>query len=312
VILHSWNCRIPPNGCITRYDADFPYFEEASSCYTLLIFNYSMSSEGKSLQTDLSHSPRKWARSVYPKCFRKRSALLPLVKLITVILPFTLGAGIASAAANLTVNPSTVSLSNGSGSSTPATTTSTLTNSGTAATTFTISSTTQSGGNWLSASAPTNTIGAGGSVTITVTANTAQLIPGSYTGTVTITGTGTTAKITVNLTVNGVQVSASPNPISLGTIQPQKQPATTVTVTATGTAVLAVGVAVSQGSGWLTADAAQITASNSAVFHVTVNASSLSPGSYMGTISLQCTAAPCIEVTVPVTFTVAGTAGFRH
>jgi hypothetical protein len=213
----------------------------------------------------------------------------------------------AGATDNLSASPSTVPLSNGSGAGI-VTGSSTLSNTGGAATTFTISSTTVTGGNWLNASATTNTISAGGSVPITIAADTSQLIPGSYTGTVTIRGTFSMCTITVNLTVNGVQISVSPNPISLGSVQPQKQPATTVTVTATGTAVVAIGVAISpgEGSGWLTVDVAQITASSSATFHVTVNASSLPPGNYLGTVSLQCTAAPCIEVFVPVTFTIPG------
>jgi uncharacterized protein (TIGR03437 family) len=197
-----------------------------------------------------------------------------------------------------------VSLSNGAGSG-KVTTTSTVSNSGSVSTTFTLSSSTVSGGNWLSASAPTNTIPAGGSVDITITADTTQLQPGSYNGTVRVTGTYSTALISVALAVSGVQISASPNPIALGSITPQKQPAATVTVSSTGgTAVVAIGVAIQQGqgSGWLSTDTAQIT--TNATFHVTVDASSLAPGSYEEFITLQCTAAPCIEVEVPVTFTV--------
>jgi Viral BACON domain len=228
-----------------------------------------------------------------------------LLKAVMCVLPFVLVTGAQAAPTdNLSVDPSDIPLFNGSGAGIVSDS-STLSNSGNAATSFTITPATQTGGSWLSASAPTHTIGVGGSVLITINADTSHLIPGNYTGTVKLKGTFSTATITVELTVSGVQVSVSPNAINLGAIQPQKQSAKTVTVTATGGgADVAIGAA-SPGN-WLTADKTQIAANSSAVFHVTVDATSLPPASYSGTISLQCTAAPCIQLSITVTFSIAG------
>jgi len=209
---------------------------------------------------------------------------------------------------NLAANPSTVTLSNGPGVGV-VTTTSILTNPGSAATTFGISSTTTSGGNWLSATAPTNSIAIGGSVTITIKVDTTFLAPGSYTGSVKISGTFSTATITAHADVaGGISISAAPNPIDLGLITAQKQPPVTLTVTAEGgQEVVTVGTQTNQGSGWLTTDApnGSITAGPTGSFHVTVDASSLAPAAYAGAITLQCNpTGACAQVNVPVTFTV--------
>lgn len=205
---------------------------------------------------------------------------------------------------NLSVSPSTVSVSNGSGSGTVSTG-STLYNTGTAATSFTITANTSSGGNWLSGTASSYTIGSGGSVSITAFANTSNLPPGNYSGTLTMKGAFTSSVLTVNLSVSGVSITANPNPISLGTIQPQKQPAVPVTVTSVGgSAVVAISIAPT--GSWLSVNTTQITANLVAALNVTVDATSLSPGPYGGAVTLQCTAAPCISISVPVSFTVAG------
>ena len=210
---------------------------------------------------------------------------------------------------NLAANPSTVTLSNTPGGG-KVTTTSILTNPGTASTSFGISSSTSSGGNWLSATAPTNTIAVGGSVTVTITVDTTFLAPGNYSGTVKITGMFSSASITANADVaGGISISAAPNPINLGLITAQKQAPITLTVTAAGgQEVVSVGTSIPPGQpNWLTTDApnGSVTAGPSALFHVMVDASSLAPAAYAGNVTLQCNpSGACAEVQVPVIFTV--------
>jgi uncharacterized protein (TIGR03437 family) len=204
----------------------------------------------------------------------------------------------------LGVSPSTVTLSNGAGAGIVATL-ATLTNTGSAATTFTISVTTASGGNWLSATAPTNTINPNGSVSITILVDTTHLGPGPYQGTVKLHGSATTATLTANADVTGGTVS--PSYINFGLITAQKPAKQTVTVTLGGTATVDVGAQMQQGSGWLTTDALNgaIDANPSAPFNVMVDASSLTPADYAGAITLQCNpGSACSPMNVPVMFTV--------
>jgi uncharacterized protein (TIGR03437 family) len=205
---------------------------------------------------------------------------------------------------HLTLNQPTLGLFNGAGGGIVSDSSTTLGNTGGASTTFTITTSTNTGGSWLGASAPTNTIAPGGSVGLTVTADTTQLNPGTYTGVVTVTGTSSLVQLMVSVNVSGVSISAT-SLVDFGTIQPQKQAGKPVTVTASG-GQAQVAIAVNPGATWLTVSTATVTANVTAQFNVIVDATSYAPGSYSGTVTLQCTSSPCVEQFVTVKFKIAG------
>ena len=106
-----------------------------------------------------------------------------------------------------------------------------LTNNGTSGTNVSISITYQQGQGWLSTSPKTppsfNVASAGGSVSITISANTSKLGPGTYNATVKFQGSNSQATIVVTLVVEGITLSLSTQSVSVGPVAPSPTPNST-------------------------------------------------------------------------------------
>ena len=186
------------------------------------------------------------------------------------------------------------------GSSSPESVTATLTNNGTTNTPFSVNINPQAQ-SWLSAQPSGGNINGGGAtVDITISGNAQNLNPGTYHATVTIQGTNTSAIINVTFVVNGTTITAQPPSISIGPILPSLQQAVSVLVNPA--AEVAIGSSTSQGGAWLSASPATISAPAS--FSATIDARTLTPGTYQGNILLQqngFSGSPFVPLNVPVT-----------
>jgi uncharacterized protein (TIGR03437 family) len=144
--------------------------------------------------------------------------------------------------------------------------------------------------------------------TVTVTANGSGLTAGTYTGTITLTALGSTAAsatVPVTLTVTSpVTISATPASLSFTAQTGGTAPAAqNISVSATPATALAftTAVTVASGSGWLSATPASGTTPGTVA--VSVNASSLTAGTYTGTVTITASATGS-PISIPVTLTV--------
>ena len=198
------------------------------------------------------------------------------------------------AAGFLTFTPNRLALTGNSGQSTVSQTVMLL-NTGSTATDWTLSIDSP----WLTASPAKGTaLAAGGSVTVTLTADPSNLKPNTYQGNVTPSGTG--AALPVTFAVSGTSISVLPNPIVLSVLAGTVHTFTNVGQI-NGTAN--VSLFVTSGSSWLSA---MLGGQPPAPFSLIVNATNLAPSStpYQGSLLIQCTSAPCIAQNVPVSATV--------
>ena len=228
--------------------------------------------------------------------WKRRSMLLP--SLLAIVF---CGQSLQAAGAVLTFSPSSVTLSGNSGGP-PVTQVVTLLNNGSGATDWVMG--VDPTAPWLTASpASGKSLAAGGSVSITVTANPANLKPNSSPGYVAnITPQGATFNVPLGVTFNvsGTSIAVSPNPINLsvlaGTQQVFQNEALII-----GNA--SVSITVTSGA-WLTADTG---AQAPAPFSIIVNARTLNASStpYQGNLLIQCIGGfQCIAQNVPVNLTV--------
>ena len=201
----------------------------------------------------------------------------------------------------LIFNPSSTTLSGSSGSFAVAQTV-TLINSGDTATDWSLA--VDATATWLTASpASGKALAAGASVTITVTANPANLKPNSspgYMANIRPQGTAVVVPLSVTFNVIGTAISVSPNPIALSILAGTQQAFANV-AQINGNAN--VTITVTSGA-WLVADGS---ATTPAPFSIGVNALNLTPSTtpYQGSLLIQCASGPtCIAQTVPVNLTV--------
>ena len=211
------------------------------------------------------------------------------------------GSSLQAAGAFLTFHPGSVTVSGSSGG--PAVTqTVSLLNTGSAATDWTLGL--DRTAPWLTASPPSGkALAAGGSVTITLTANPADLKPNSLPGyqaniTPQANGMGTTLAVTFN--VSGTSIEVTPNPISLSIVAGTQQTfANVAQINGTGN----ISIAVTTGT-WLSVIAS---GQPPAPITLIVDATTLTPSStpYQGSLLIQCASStPCIPQNVPVILTV--------
>ncbi len=211
------------------------------------------------------------------------------------------GQSLQAAGAALYFSPSSLTFSGNSGGS-AVTQTVTLLNNGTGATDWVIA--VDSTAPWLTASPARGTgLAPGSTVTITVTANPANLKPSSGTGyvaNITPQGNGVNVPLSVTLNVSGTSIVVIPNPISLSVLAGTQQIFSNVAQINGNTNVT---ITVTSGA-WLTADADVLAPSP---FSVTVNSMGLNASStpYQGSLLVQCAGGvPCIPQNVPVNLTV--------
>jgi uncharacterized protein (TIGR03437 family) len=220
--------------------------------------------------------------------------------------------GTASGGGNVTVSPLQMTFAYTQNQTVPAAQNATIVNasSGTAAIPFTVTTATQSGGSWLQVSAasgstPLNNPG------LSVSVTPGSMNPGTYQGTVTVTPSGGTAQvINVTLTVTGsAVVTASPTTLSLSYLVGGTSPTSTIQVSGGGSAAAFTAIA-SSTSNFLKVSPASGTTPNTGTFNLAVSAdptvlATLMPGSYSGTITVSgtspATGTTIVNVTLNVT-----------
>lgn len=193
-------------------------------------------------------------------------------------------------AGGLTLSPASLSFSYTQGGGLPGPQTVAVTTSQS----FTASA---SGGAWLTVTP----LAASGSTDLTVTANPAGLMPGTYNGVITITpASGMAGTVAVTLAVSSpVMLAVAPASLAFfyrsGESLP---PAQTLNVSATG----AVAFSAASNAGWLSVT--PTAAVTPATITVSVDPTSVGPGSYTGMITLTGPAGiPQVMVTVTLSFT---------
>jgi Viral BACON domain len=174
--------------------------------------------------------------------------------------------------------------------------------------TFTVSATTGSGGNWLLVSSAIGTT----SYLLLVSAASANMAAGTYSGSITLTPTGSSVSLIVPVTLTvgtastSAPVTASPAKLNFSATAGASNPATqTIQVSsASSTAVnYTTTVSVSQGATWLQVTPASGQTPGS--IQVTANISGLAAGTYNGNVVIT-PAGATSGVMVPVTLTIAG------
>ncbi|HEV3196479.1 MAG TPA: hypothetical protein VGZ73_01200, partial [Bryobacteraceae bacterium] len=216
----------------------------------------------------------------------------PVASPTTLTISVTLTVG-ASQPSKLSLNTKSLAFAFTAGNG-PASQQLSVSNAG-ASVSFTASEATVSGGSWLQVSPSTGTASAASPGTLTVTASPGSLPPGTYSGTVTIASSATGDQLIVPVTM---AISATQQSIQLS------QTGLTFTAVAQGGAVLPQSFGILNagsgsmnwtaqattlsGSGWLSLSATSGTVSTPLLdvsfVDVLVNAQSLAPGNYFGSI----------------------------
>lgn len=225
----------------------------------------------------------------------------------TAAAPFVVPVVLQLTAGTLVVNSSSLSFTQTIGGAAPAPQTLQISSNGQVLN-YTVGVSNPGSVPWLSAAG--NTTGqTPGSVTIAVDGS--KLSPGTYTGTVTVTAPGasnTPLTVQVNLTVAPGTITASPATLSFTQIAGGTAPAVqTVAVSSTPSSLgFTVATSTKDGGTWLSATPTTGT-TNSSV-QVSVNAGTLLPGAYTGTVTIASAGATGSPVTIAVNFTVTASA----
>ncbi len=174
---------------------------------------------------------------------------------------------------------------------------------------YTASVSTNIGSNWLSVSSTSGTLP---TQFFQVIANATSLAAGTYTGSVnfTNTGTGQTSVVSVTLLVTGVTAIYT-NPGDLvfnyigGTTSASQSQSLSVNASDNSAVVVSAVVSNPSSTPWLSISGNGSTTTGTAVYFVTINASSLANGIYTGSITVT---APVSNtpITVPVALNVVG------
>ena len=216
----------------------------------------------------------------------------------TVTFNVTLTIG-ATSANGLNASPNPVTLSVATAGSTVQSQTVGIFFNGAPASITGISTSTTTSQNWLIASSQGSSV--------SVSANTANLATGSYSGTVTVTTTQGTTSFTVNLTVGngaggtGSALAASPNPVTFIESTAAQGGSQTVTLTFNG-GIVPVTNATFSPSDLFTSFVNVVINSNGTVT-LNLNNIATNPGTYTGQVLLYSTFG---QLSVPVTLTIGG------
>jgi uncharacterized protein (TIGR03437 family) len=213
-------------------------------------------------------------------------------------------------AGTLTLSSTTVPFTQALGGTAPSPATVNVTSTG-AAFSYNVAVNSNNTVSWLSATPASGTTPGA----ITISADGSKLTtPGLYTGYVTVTAPnagGSPAIITVNLTVTPGTISAPATPLNFSQIAGGSAPAAqTVAVTGTPSGLnfsVAATMTTPASGTWLTATVGSGTATTGAApanVVVSVNAGSLSPNTYTGTVTITSTGATGSPITIPVNLTV--------
>jgi uncharacterized protein (TIGR03437 family) len=220
-----------------------------------------------------------------------------LVQTVPVTLTVNNGGGTGG---NVTVSPTTFSFSAQAGStSIAAQSLSVSSASGTAPISVTVTPTTTSGGTWLTTSANTAN---STPFTLNVIANPSSLAAGTYNGNLAIQPSGgTLVNVPVTLTITALPtISATPTSLTFTYRAGDAAPAAQ-SISVAGTGLAFTATAASNGN-WLSASPASGTAPGTV--NVSVDASSLTAGTYTGTVTVAGTNGATGSTTVNVSLTV--------
>lgn len=225
----------------------------------------------------------------------------------------------------MTVSPTSISFTVQAGASNiPATQSITIGSTTSAVFNYTATAATNSGGSWL-AIQPPGTGSTPGIITVGLV-NFISLSPGPYTGTITITSQASNSPVVVqvNLTVLLVPtLTVNPSSFSVGQIGSSGITVTRQTIVVDSTpSVTYKAVATTQSGGpWLSVDSSTAQGATPGVVTAIINGGGLTPGTYIGTISITplggnpqpvtvtlTVAAPAVIVATPapLSFTFAG------
>jgi uncharacterized protein (TIGR03437 family) len=223
--------------------------------------------------------------------------------------PLTVPVTLTVTAATMTVTPNSLSFSQTKGAAAPDPKTVSVATSSTDIP-FTISVNTTKGSGWLSATASSTTATGSSPATVTVKVDGSTLAPDTYTGSVTITSTsaftsGSPVTIPVTLEVKAGTISVTPVSLTFTQVAGGAVPAsqTLAVAGAPGALSYTVTTATSNNSGnWLSVDTA--TGTTPGNVKVSVNAGTLPPATYNGTVTIASTGATGSPLSVPVTLVV--------
>lgn len=173
-----------------------------------------------------------------------------------------------------------------------------------------VGASTSNGGNWLSASVSPNPIGGNKTGTLSITVSPKSLPPlpnnGSYNGTVTVSGGGTTVTISISVTTSGVALALSPNTVALTLTVGSKANQTIRLVNPNNNSSLnGIGANIQSNQTWCS-----VSGFDGSSFKVTIDATSLNPGSAgaMVTVQYNGNGSPFVTVGLSVALTVAAPA----
>ncbi len=177
-----------------------------------------------------------------------------------------------------------------------------VTSSGGSSVGFTLAS--FSGSNWLAVTPASGSTPA----SVTVSANPGSLTPGPYTGFISISSGLNSTTVPVTLTVNPIGISSfAATPVSLtfnvasGDMNTQTQ---AISITGSGAETFTVTTTTSDGGGWLSVDTDS--GVTPATISVTVDPSSLTDGSYYGSIAITADSGTALVVPVQVNIALQG------
>jgi len=223
--------------------------------------------------------------------------------------PLTVPVTLTVTAATMSVTPNSLSFSQTKGGAAPDPKTVSVSTSSTDIP-FTISVSTTKGSGWLSATASSTTATGSSPATVTVKVDGSTLAPDTYTGSVTITSnsaftSGSPVTIPVTLEVKPGTISVTPASLTFNQVTGGTAPAsqTLAVAGAPGALTFAVTTSTSGNSGnWLSVDTT--TGTTPANVKVSVNAGTLPPATYNGTVTITSTGATGSPLSVQVTLVV--------
>lgn len=218
----------------------------------------------------------------------------------TVGVTLTVNTSGGGSTGNVTVSPTSLTFSAQQGVNPPAQSFSVTSASGIAGVPFTVQVT--SGTNWLSTSANANMVTPVSSITVTATS--AGLLPGTYNGNIQVAPNGgTTVNIPVTLTVAAqATVSATPTTLTFDYRAGDTPPAAKQLTVSGGGATLSYSVTPTSTGNWLVVS--PVTGTTPGTVNVTINPSGLSTGTYNGTILVAGAGGASGSTTVSVTLNV--------
>jgi hypothetical protein len=162
----------------------------------------------------------------------------------------------------------------------------TIRNGGAAPVALTYTTATTDGADWLNTARNGDTIGSGGQVQLSVTANPAGLAPGSYTGSVTVANVASGFSIQVPVSMGVTALSVAPETLAFGEITAAASDSFVVTNLGDEAVTYEINVPVAD-QDWLVVTPTSATVNNTQAHTVTVNPLAVEPGAYESAVEVD-------------------------